>query len=431
MKVDKKIISWALYDWANSSYATTVMVALFPVIFKTYWASGLNATESTAKLAVVNSVSCIIVAILAPILGAIADRAGGRKVFLAIFTLLGAISTALMATADEGNWQYARLLFLLGTIGFSGGLTFYDSLLLNVADEDKMDFVSGLGYSMGYIGGALLITLNVVMMTKPALFGLADTISGAKLSFISVAVWWIAFSIPLFKFVPEQRNTGSISVAVKMGLKQFAATFGQLKNYKPVLIFLIAYWFYIDGVDTIVRMAVDYGISIGLDSNDLIKAILLTNYIGFPAALIYGWVGQKAGPRAGIFFGIFAYVAITFFAAFMDTTKEFYALAISVGLVQGGLQAMSRSYFARLVPKDKQAEFFGLYNMLGKFAVFLGPLLVGYGAIIAQNFGAKAETASRYGIFSVMILFAIGAILFAFVKPENVQDKSADDIVNA
>ncbi len=422
MKIDKKIFSWAMYDWANSAYATTVLVALFPIMFKQFWCSGLDSTESTALLAVMNSVSCIIVAIIAPILGAIADRSGGRKLFLALFTLLGAVTTALMAGIGKGDYQFARLLFMLATIGFSGGLTFYDSLLLNVADDKKIDFVSGLGYSMGYIGGALLFSVNTWMMTSPQTFGLTDSTAAARWSFISVGIWWIVFSIPLFLYVPEDKGDKvSISRAISEGLAQLANTFKQLKQYRQVMLFLCAYWFYIDGVDTIIRMAADYGLSIGLATDDLIKAILLTNFIGFPAALIYGYLGQKAGPRAGIYFGITAYVAITFFAAFMDSRLEFYILAGTVGLVQGGLQAMSRSFYARLIPADKQAEFFGIYNMLGKFAVFLGPLLVGYGAVFARHMGAAQETASRYGIFSVMILFAIGALCFAFVKPGNIE----------
>ena len=420
IKIDKKIFSWAMYDWANSAYATTVMVAFFPIFFKLYWCgSEVDAIESTKRLGVVNSVSCIIVAIIAPFLGAIADRAGGRKFFLGVFTLMGAITTALMAGVGEGNWESARLLFLIATVGFSGGLTFYDSLLLNVADDEKIDFVSGMGYAFGYIGGAILITINVLMMTKHDLFGIADETTAIKYSFISVGLWWILFSIPLFLFVPEQKKDNtSISKAVSDGMTQLVGTFKELRHHKYVFMFLVAYWFYIDGVDTIVRMAGDYGLSIGLKPNDMIQAILITNYVGFPAALIYGYLGQKVGPRKGIFFGISAYVGITFFAAFMDTAREFYILAIAVGCVQGGLQALSRSYYARLVPKGQQGEFFGIYNMLGKFAVFLGPLLVGYGGVIAREFGVEGAKASRYGIFSVMILFAIGAVLFFFVKPE-------------
>ncbi len=422
MKFDRKVISWALYDWANSAYATTVMVALFPIMLKSFWAKDLDPTESTAKLGLVSSLSCIVVAVTAPILGAIADRAGGRKLFLAIFTLLGVVSTALMANASEGHWQYACLLFLLGTIGFSGGLSFYDSLLLNVADDSKIDFVSGFGYALGYIGGAILMTVNVLMLTKPELFGLTDSNQAARWSFISVAVWWFVFSVPLFLFVPEKIvNKTTIPRAVKEGLTELLNIFRDIRKYKPVMIFLLAYWFYIDGVDTIIRMATDYGMSLGLSSADLVTAILLTNYIGFPAAILYGWLGQKYGPRLGIYFGIVVYILITTFAAFMSTPLHFYILAGVVGLVQGGLQALSRSYYARLVPSDKQAEFFGLYNMLGKFAAFLGPLLVGYGAVFARDLGASVDRASRYGILSVMVLFLTGIILFSMVRPDKVK----------
>lgn len=416
----RTILSWALYDWANSAFATTVMAGFFPIFFKTFWNAGVEDTVSTARLGFGNSVAGITVALLAPVLGAIADRGSAKRRFLLCFAVLGIAMTIGLSLVREGQWLGALVLYALATIGFSGGNIFYDSLIVGVASERKVDVVSALGYSLGYLGGALLFTLNVWMVQQPATFGLNDASQAVRLAFVLVGVWWAVFSIPILLFVPEPQLSESVKgmAMLRAGLIQLGSTFRHIRASRTVFLFLIAYWFYIDGVDTIIRMAVDYGLSIGLASGDLIKALLLTNFIGFPAALFFGWLGKRCGAKKGIFAAIAVYLGVTIWAAFMKSRLEFYLLAVVIGLVQGGIQALSRSYYTRLIPKDKAAEFFGFYNMLGKFAVVIGPLLIGVVGLAAEKAGFSSDTASRLGIVSIALLFVLGAVCLFFVRPD-------------
>ena len=406
----KKVISWALYDWANSAFATTVMAGFFPVFFKQYWSVGPDVTVSTFRLGTANSIASLVIVAIAPILGAIADKGGTKKKFLLFFSMMGIVMTGSLYLVAQGNWVPAVFLYALGVIGFSGGNIFYDSLLINVSSPKKVDFVSALGFALGYLGGGLLFAVNVIMVLQPDLFGLSGTSDAIRLSFISVAIWWAIFSIPLFLFVDEPRNHDRPVGwhAVRGGFRQLYTTFHEIRRLKVVFVFLIGYWLYIDGVDTIVRMAVDYGLSLGFDAQKVIMALLITQFVGFPAAIVYGKAGEKFGPKAGIMFGLAVYIAITVWALFMTHEIEFYGLAIAIGLVQGGVQALSRSLYTRIIPANKSAEFFGFYNMLGKFAAVLGPFLMGWVAII---FGDP-----RLGIFSIIILFISGAIFLYMVN---------------
>ena len=310
----------------------------------------------------------------------------------------------------------AVVLYALATIGFSGGNIFYDSLLPAVASPGRMDWVSALGYGLGYLGGGLLFALNVVMTLKPAVFGFADTVQAIRFAFLTVGIWWAVFSIPIMLFVKEP-HTGEAKRgpgAVRAGLAQLAQTFREIRELKAIVLFLIAYWLYIDGVDTIIRMAVDYGMSIGFQSSDLIVALLITQFVGFPAAIGFGWLGGRIGTKRGIYLAILVYIGVCLWGAFMRNAFEFYALAVTIGLVQGGIQALSRSYYGRIIPADKSAEFFGFYNMLGKFAVVLGPLLMAGVGLLARSLGVSGPVASRLSISSVALLFILGAALLAF-----------------
>jgi len=311
----------------------------------------------------------------------------------------------------------AVVLYALATIGFSGGNIFYDSLLPAVASPGRMDWVSALGYGLGYLGGGLLFALNVVMTLKPAVFGFADTVQAIRFAFLTVGIWWAVFSIPIMLFVKEPHTGDEAcgSCAMRAGLVQLARTFREIREIKIILLFLIAYWLYIDGVDTIIRMAVDYGMSIGFQSRDLILALLITQFVGFPAAVAFGWLGGRIGTKRGIFLAIGVYIGVCFWGAFMRHAFEFYALAVTIGLVQGGIQALSRSYYGRIIPADKSAEFFGFYNMLGKFAVFIGPVLMAGVGLLARHSGLAGPLASRVSISSVALLFILGAVLLAFV----------------
>jgi UMF1 family MFS transporter len=431
-KNKKMIWGWAMYDWANSAFATTVMAGFFPIFFKQYWSYGVDVNMSTARLGLGNAIASIVVAVMAPIFGAIADSGSMRKKFLIFFAYLGVLMTASLFLIKKGDWEWAIFLYVMGIIGFSGANIFYDSLLPSVADESEIDYVSGLGFSMGYLGGGLLFLGNVLMTLMPEKFGLPDAGMAIRYAFVSVGFWWGFFTIFTILWVPEAQarpvSSNSVNVVVN-GLKQFIGTFKKIRRLKTVFLFLIAYWFYIDGVDTIIRMAVDYGMSIGFDSNDLIIALLITQFVGFPCALIFGKLGQMWSARKSIYIAIGIYMIVTLWGAMMTHKQEFYVLAVIIGMVQGGIQALSRSYYSRLIPKSRIAEFYGFYNMLGKFAAILGPILIGFVGLIARHFLMPhsptpeqfvhvSRLASRWGIASVILLFLIGGILLFFVDEE-------------
>jgi UMF1 family MFS transporter len=432
MKQERKLIwGWAMYDWANSAFATTVMAGFFPIFFKQYWSVGADVNQSTAMLGFGNSIASLLVALMAPVLGAIADRGCMKKKFMIFFAYLGVLMTAGLYLVGKGDWMMAIFVYVMGVIGFSGANIFYDSLLPSVADESKVDSVSSLGFAMGYLGGGLLFLVNVVMTLQPAIFGLADAGEAVRWSFVSVAIWWGAFTFITIAWVPEpetrkkERQGGSIIE----GFKQLYRTFQQIRHLKTVLLFLLAYWFYIDGVDTIIKMAVDYGISIGFESNDLIIALLIVQFVGFPSAIIFGRLGERWGVRPSIFLAIGVYIAVTIWGTMMREKYEFYVLAIVIGLVQGGIQALSRSYYSRLIPKNQAAEYYGFYNMLGKFAAIIGPALMAVVGLTMRNVlmpeSPTAEQlievgqdASRWSIASIIVLFVIGGTLLFFVDEE-------------
>jgi UMF1 family MFS transporter len=410
------VLAWALYDWANSAFATTVMAGFFPVFFKQYWASGRDVADSTFLLGSANSAASLLIVISAPILGAIADRGGAKKRFLGFFAFIGVTMTAGLFLIAEGQWALALALYIAAVLGFSGGNIFYDALLVDVAREQALDRVSALGFGLGYIGGGLLFTINVLMTLSPQSFGLGDTGAAVRVSFLCVAVWWAVFSIPVMLWVEERPGPpgGGWAAAVVGGFRQLRSTFLHLRQLRVTFLFLIAYWLYIDGVDTIVRMAVDYGLSLGFDSGGLMLALLITQFVGFPAALVFGRIGERRGPKQGIMIAIFVYLLVVLWAYRIDEVWQFYVLAVSIGLVQGGIQALSRSLYARLIPREKAAEFFGFYNMLGKFAAVLGPFLMGWVGVLTGS--------SRAAILSLVVLFIAGALLLALVDERAGQD---------
>ena len=434
----KTVWGWAMYDWANSAYVTTVMAGFFPVFFKQYWSYGADVNVSTAQLGSGNSIASLVVALMAPVLGAIADKGSAKKKFMLLFAYLGVLMSIGLFMVRQGQWAMAIFVYAMGIIGFSGANVFYDSLLPSVADEDNIDYVSSLGFSMGYLGGGLLFLVNVLMTQMPQKFGLPDAAAAVRVSFLTVAVWWGLFTLFTIAWVKEAKTASPPAAGetvVKAGFRQLIGTFKKLRHMKVVLLFLLAYWFYIDGVDTIIRMAVDYGLSLGFESSDLIVALLIVQFVGFPAALVYGKLGQKWGVRKAIYLGIAIYMAVTVYGTMMTQKHEFYILAVVIGLVQGGIQALSRSYYSRLIPKDKAAEFYGFYNMLGKFAVIMGPALMAIVGLIARRLMmppsptgeqliAIGQTASRWSIGSILILFIIGAVLFYFVDEEKGREQA-------
>jgi len=388
------------------------MAGFFPLFFKAYWADPGDPARSTFYLGVANSAASMVIVLLAPLLGAMADRGTAKKKFLVTFAFLGAAMTGGLYLVGQGHSKAAVLVYVMATIGFSGSNIFYDSLLPGISSKKKMDYVSSLGFSMGYLGGGLLFAANVLMYTKPGLFGISDPATAVKISFLTVAVWWVLFTIPLILYVNEPRFHEEVpfsEIAVH-GFRQLAGTLGQLRHYKVVGLFLLSYWFYIDGVDTIVKMAVDFGLSLGFPSQSLIVALLLVQFVAFPSALAYSLFASKIGTKEAILVAIAAYSAITVMAYFIQTVAHFYALAIGIGLFQGGIQALSRSLYTQIIPKEKSAEFFGFYNMLGKFAAVIGPTMMGTVTLVTGN--------PRLGILSIVVLLGTGGILLLNVDIE-------------
>ena len=412
-KYKKDAISWALYDWANSAFATTVMAGFFPIFYKSYWASDLSNLESTAMVGYANSLSGLIVVLLAPILGAYADIGTKRKKLLLLFASLGILCTASFYFIPQGEWMLAALLYAIAAVGFSGGNVFYDSLIVSVSDNENRNRVSALGYSLGYLGGGLLFLINVIMFLNPQLFGIESQSNAVLLSFFMVAVWWAFFSVPLLRNVKEQdseRENPRFFQALKQSFNDVYQTLSEVRKYKNVAIFLLAYWFYMDGIDTIVRMATAYGTDIGLDASSMITALILTQFVGFPSTLIFGYFADRLGFKKILTIGILIYILISIFASRITTAAEFYAMAIVVGLVMGGVQAVSRAYFSSIIPKDKEAQFFGFYNLVGKSAVVAGPALLAWISMIFNT--------PRAGILGLLVLFIPGLILLWMIPKE-------------
>lgn len=397
-------LAWACNDWANSAFATTVLVGFFPIFFKQYWAEGLPKEVSTLYLGLGNSGASLFVMLLAPTLGALADRRAAKKRCLGAFTLLGVLATAALAFIGHGDWPLAVAVFALASVGFFGSLSFYDALLVGVANPAQADRVSALGFGLGYLGGGLLFLVNVLMALHPDWFGFDDKVEATRAAFLSVAVWWALFSLPLFFLVPEPaaRPQGAF------GWRELRDTLCEITRHRPVWMFLLAYWLYIDAVGTLAQMAVDFGLTLGFQSDSLIKALLIVQFVSFPAAIAFGRLGERLGTKRAIHLGLAIYMAVTAFAWFMRTEVQFYQMAAAIGLVQGGVQSLSRSYFARLIPAGKAGEFFGFYNMLGKFAAVLGPTVVGIVASASGN--------PRLAILALLVFFIGGTLLLARVE---------------
>ncbi len=404
----QRVISWALYDWANSAYATSVMAGFFPVFFKKYWVAGADASESTFQLGIANSVASMTIAVLAPFLGAIADKGRAKKRLLLFFAAMGISMTGSFYLVPMGGWEMAVVLYVLATTGFSCGNVLYDSFIISVAPEEKRDSISALGYSLGYLGGGLALALNVLMTRMPHAFGFEDSNEAIRFSFICVAVWWTLFALPLFLFLDEphvsSRSQGNPVVA---GYRQIVSTLRKMRKLRVVVLFLAGYWLYIDGVGTIIRMALDYGMSLGFAPQSLLTALLLTQFVGFPATVAFGKIGEIFGAKRGILLGLSVYVGVVLWAFTMNREWEFHGLAFTIGVVQGGVQSLSRSLYSRIIPADHAGEFFGFYNLFGTFAAIIGPAFMGWVGFITGS--------PRYSVLSIVVLFVLGAGILCLV----------------
>ncbi len=395
--------AWGLTAWANHAFITTVAVGLFPIFFDKYWASGLSGTTSTFYLGLTNSSANFAVMLIAPWLGALADRRGQKKFWFGVFTVLGVIATARLALVAGGHWELALLAYGLGSLGFWGGSSFQDALITQVAEPRESNRVSAFGFALGYLGGGILFLVNVLMVTHPAWFRLSDAPAAMRAAFLGVAAWWLVFSLPLFRYVRE-----APPVAERTSWHELVETMRRVLRDRPVLNFLLGYWLYIDGISTVQLMAADFGTKLGFPSDALITALLLVQFISFPCALLFGRLGDRIGTRRAIYLGLAVFVALTAYAYFMRSVTQFYVLAAVVGTVQGGVQALSRSYFMRLIPRERSGEYFGFYNMLAKFAAVLGPAAMGIVALTTGN--------QRLSILVLILFFVIGGWLLSRVR---------------
>ena len=402
--------AWCLYDWGSSAFTTTVEAAVLPVYFASVIAAGLPGNAATVYWGYANSASLLIAALLAPILGSIADYTGSKKRLLSVFAAIGILATALMVLLDSGDWVLALALFLLGTIGISASYVFYDALLPHVARSDDMNYVSSKGYAWGYLGGGILLAINIVMIQ----FIWEGSSLGPRLSFLTVAVWWAIFTIPLLRRVPEPpANTAGIGAGVNpvtAGFRRLGQTFRQMRKYRQLFLFLLAFWLYNDGIGTIIKMATIYGAEIGIGMLDLIGALLLTQFVGIPFSLAFGKFSGRLGTKRSIMLGLGWYALIAVGGYFMSQPWHFWALAFAVGMVMGGTQALSRSLFGLMAPRARSAEFFGFYDISSKFAGIVGPLLF---AIVGQLTGS-----SRLSIIALIVFFVGGILLLTRVDEE-------------
>jgi UMF1 family MFS transporter len=411
----RELRSWALYDWANSAFATTIMGAVLPIYFGRVAASHMPENMATAYWGYTTAIGLAIIALASPVLGAMGDFLGAKKRFLAGFMSLGVIATASLYLVTEGEWVLASALFIAGNIGFAGANVFYDSLLPHIAAEDEVDRVSTAGYALGYVGGGVLLAINLAMIMKPDLFGLADTGMASRLSFVSVAVWWLGFSIPLFRHVSEpprrlEEGERSGTNPLGVGFRRLFDTIGQVRQHRELLLFLIAFWLYADGIGTIIKMASIYGTELGISETHLIGAFVLVQFLGIPFTFAFGSLAGRIGARNGIYIALVVYTVICVFAFFMTTAWQFWALAVGVSTVQGGAQALSRSLYATLVPKGKSSEFFAFLSVFQKFAGIVGPFLVGWVAAVTGS--------GRYGILGLVVFFIGGMLLLSRVDLE-------------
>jgi UMF1 family MFS transporter len=407
----KRVINaWCLYDWGSSGFATTVEAAVLPIYFESVCGAALPGNTATVYWGYANSVALAMAALLAPILGSIADYTGGKKRLLALFAAVGVVATALMVLLDSGDWILALALFVIGTVGFSGSYIFYDALLPHIAKSKDIDMVSAKGYALGYVGGGILLAINVVMI----MVIWEGSTWGSRLSFVSVAIWWAVFTIPLMRRVPEPpADTSGIGVGVNpvtAGFRRLGQTFREMRKYRQLFLFLLAFWLYNDGIGTIFKMATIYGSEIGIGMTDLVGALLLTQFVAIPFSLAFGKLSGRLGTKRTIVMGLAWYALIAILGYFMTQAWHFWVLAFAVAMVMGGTQALSRGLFGRMAPKARSAEFFGFYDVSSKFAGILGPAVFAY---VGQLTGT-----SRLGIVALIIFFIGGAILLSQVDEE-------------
>ena len=418
--------AWAWYDWANSVYFTTVITAVFPSFYATYAAAGLEPAQATARFGMITTVSVLVVAVISPVLGALADYSGIKKKLLALFMSIGILACASMVFITEGNIVLASLLFFVGNIGVSGSLVFYDSLLPHVAKPEETDRVSAAGYAMGYVSGGVMLLINLAWILQPQAFGFDSSVSAIRASFVAVAVWWAVFSLPLFRKVPEPPSShepvvsgflgaeASAKTASRIGItvafRRLAWTLSEIRKYRHAFLMFVAMLLYQDGIQTIIRMAGVYGAEVGIDRNAQIAAFVMVQFVGIPFAFLFGSLGSRIGTKTCLFIAIGVYSLATILAFFMTSAVHFFVLAFMIGTVQGGAQALSRALFSRLIPRDRSSEFFGFFAVAERFATVFGPAIF----TISVMLTGRSQTA----ILAILGLFIAGAWVLSMVDEE-------------
>ena len=414
----KDLRAWAMYDWANSAFVTTIMGAIFPIYYVSVAASTLPEAQRTALWGYTQAVALVLIALTSPVLGAVADFLGAKKKFLLGFALTGVLGSFLLSFVTEGAWLFASAAFVIGNIGFASGNVFYESLLPHVARKEEIDRVSTAGYAIGYVGGGLLLAVQLAWITWPDRFGFADASEASRYAFLSVAVWWILFTFPILRGVREPpRSLGSDEQAtlnpLRVGFTRVFETFHEIRQYRQLFVFLLAFWCYNDGINTIIKMANVYGTEIGIGPSHLIGAFLMVQFVGIPATFAYGALAGRIGTKNGIYLALVVYTAISVFGYFMTEAWHFWTLALALAFVQGGSQALSRSLFATMVPPSMSSQFFGFYSVAGKFGNIIGPFAF---AVVADLTGG-----GRLAILALVVFFVTGIVLLRFVDVEEGQ----------
>jgi MFS transporter, UMF1 family len=415
----RAIQAWTMYDWGNSAFATTIMAAVLPVYYSTVAAGNLPPNIATAYWGYTTSLSALLAAVLSPVLGAVADFRGSKKTFLAIFMLIGVTGTSLLYFVQSGDWLLASLFFLFGNVGFAGSLVYYDALLPHVAGPDEIDQVSTRGYAMGYIGGGLLLAINLGMiMVVPGFFPAAQKseITGlmTRLSFVSVGVWWFLFTLPLLRSVSEpqrriQRGEENFN-PLQASFSRLGQTFKEIRHYRDLSLYLLTFWVYANGIGTIITMATIYGAEIGIGQTTLIGTLLMVQFLAAPFAFLFGWLAKRIGTKPSIYISLSIYTLIAIAGYFMTKEWHFWALGAAVATVQGGSQALSRSLIGRMMPKSKSAEFYGFFSVFEKFSNIAGPALFGVVSMVMGH--------SRLSIASLVVFFVVGIYLLTRVNVE-------------
>lgn len=414
-KYSKEENSWIFYDWANSAYSIIITTAVFPLYYKAVATdAGVSMSNSTAYLGYTVAIATFILAMIGPLLGTIADYEGLKKKFFLFFFLMGTASTLSLAFVPNGNWLWLLIIYTITAVGFHGANIFYDAFLVDVTPEERMNKISARGFGLGYIGSTIpfIISIAIILMADKGIIPLA-TSTASKIAFVITAIWWFVFTIPMVKNVHQFHGIKREPNLLASSFRRLGGTFKEIRKYRTVFLFLLAYFFYIDGVGTIISMSTAYGSDLGISATNLLIILFVTQVVAAPFAILYGKLAQKFTGKKMLYVGIVVYIIVCIYAFFMKTTMDFWVLAMLVATSQGGIQALSRSYFARLVPKEKSNEFFGFYNIFGKFASVMGPLLVG---VTAQLTGSSA-----YGVFSLVILFIIGIIILSRVPEPDVK----------